>query len=126
MWSGALDGAEPWVSRFEALRPVLHSGRTSAPWPELPWTTYKGYNKFLSRPEVWTAAPYKMMAAACVRRFDLATTRDFFRAVRDNNIAFAGRGTFGAMFECLPHHRVREVADDATAFPWRRSSDHFL
>lgn len=126
VWSGAEALADPWVARFEAIDPAIHSGKTTTTWDELPWKTYKGYNRFLSMPEVWSAAPYKMMSAACVRRFDLATTRDFFQSVKDMNLQWAGRGTFGAMFECLPHHMVREIADDATAFPWRQSSDHFL
>ncbi|KAK8051554.1 fad fmn-dependent oxygenase oxidase [Apiospora rasikravindrae] len=126
VWCGPEAEADPWIARFEAIKPVIHSGKVAVEWPELPWTTYKGYNKFLSMPEVWTVAPYKMMSAACVKKFDLETTREFFESVKAKNIEFAGKGTFGAMFECLPHHRVREVPDDATAFPWRTSSDHFL
>ncbi|KAK7956629.1 FAD-linked oxidoreductase alt4 [Apiospora aurea] len=126
VWSGAEAEADPWIARFEVIKPVLHSGKVAVEWPELPWTTYKGYNKFLSMPEVWTIAPYKMMSAACVKKFNLKTTREFFESVKAKNIEFTGKGTFGAMFECLPHHRVREIPDDATAFPWRTSSDHFL
>ncbi|KAK7982101.1 FAD-linked oxidoreductase alt4 [Apiospora saccharicola] len=126
VWSGAEAEADPWIARFEAIKPAIHSGKLGVEWPDLPWTTYKGYNKFLSMPEVWTIAPYKMMSAACVKRFDLQTTREFFESVKAKNIEFAGKGTFGAMFECLPHHRVREIPDDATAFPWRSSSDHFI
>lgn len=127
VWSGAVEAAAPWIARFEALGPVLHSGGASVAWPDLPWTTYKGYNHFLSQPKVWTAAPYKMMSAACVRRFNLATTHAFFETVKARNLEYMGQGTtFGAMFECLPHHRVRAVPDDATAFPWRSSSENFL
>ena len=126
VWSGPETEAEPWIAKFEALKPVIHSGKVAVEWPELPWTTYKGYNKFLSMPEVWTVAPYKIMSAACVRKFDLKTTREFFETVKAKNVEFSGKGTFGAMFECLPHHRVREIPDNATAFPWRASSDHFL
>ncbi|KAK8119159.1 FAD-linked oxidoreductase alt4 [Apiospora kogelbergensis] len=126
VWSGPENEADAWIAKFEALGPAIHSGKVAVEWPELPWTTYKGYNRFLSMPEVWTVAPYKIMSAACVRKFDLKTTREFFESVKAKNIEFSGKGTFGAMFECLPHHRVREIPDDATAFPWRASSDHFL
>ncbi|TDZ74705.1 FAD-linked oxidoreductase alt4 [Colletotrichum trifolii] len=84
-------------------------------------------NKILSKPEVWSRAPNKMMGAACVEKFDLETTGGFFQSVRAMNEEWAGRGFFGAMFECLPHQRVsRQLPDDATAFPWRWGSNHFL
>lgn len=124
MWSGALDGAYPYVQRFESLGPVLSSGRTSVPWPELPFCTYKELNKLYCKPDVWLLGPYKMMGAACVEKFDLKTTREFFESVKAMNEQHDG--WFGAMFECLPDHRVREIPQDATAFPWRRGSNHFL
>ncbi|OBR06216.1 6-hydroxy-d-nicotine oxidase [Colletotrichum higginsianum IMI 349063] len=126
VWSGPEADADPWVDRFRRLDPVLDSGKVTTSWADLPWTTYKGMNKMLSRPEVWTLAPNKMMGAACVERFDLATTRAFLESVRDMNEAWAGKGFFGAMFECLPHQKVRELPDEATAFPWRWGSNHFL
>ncbi|WQF81920.1 Putative berberine/berberine, FAD-binding domain, PCMH-type, FAD-binding, type PCMH, subdomain 1 [Colletotrichum destructivum] len=126
VWSGPEADADAWVDRFRRLDPVLDSGKVTTSWADLPWTTYKGMNKMLSRPEVWTLAPNKMMGAACVERFDLATTRAFLESVRDMNEAWAGKGFFGAMFECLPHQKVRELSDEATAFPWRWGSNHFL
>jgi hypothetical protein len=66
------------------------------------------------------------MRAVSVKVFDGATTRAFFESVKEMNERFAGKGWFGAMFECLPHHRTREIADDATASPWRHGTDHHL
>ncbi|GKT47127.1 FAD-linked oxidoreductase chyH [Colletotrichum spaethianum] len=126
VWSGSELEAAPWVSRFESLNPVLNSGKVAISWADLPWTTYKGMNKILSKPEVWSLAPNKMMGAACVEKFDLKTTRAFLESVKAMNEEWAGKGTFGAMFECLPHQKVRELSDEATAFPWRWGSNHFL
>ncbi|KAF9877574.1 hypothetical protein CkaCkLH20_04709 [Colletotrichum karsti] len=126
VWSGNETEADPWVARFEKLNPILNSGKVTATWADLPWTTYKGQNKILSRPEVWSKAPNKMMGAACVEKFDLKTIKAFFESVKSMNEEWAGKGFFGAMFECLPHQKVRELPDDATAFPWRWGSNHFL
>lgn len=126
VFAGPESGASPWVSTFEKLNPVRSSGKVTTTWDELPWETYGGQNKLLSKPEVWKLAPNKMMAAVSVREFDIPTTKAFFESVKVMNERFAGRGWFGAMFECLPHHRTREIPDDATAFPWRNGADHFL
>lgn len=67
-----------------------------------------------------------MMGAVSVKRFDLPTIRAFYESLRDMNKQFAGRGWFGAMFECFSHEATRKVADDETAFPWRWGSDNFL
>lgn len=75
---------------------------------------------------MWTIGANKMMGACCVENFDLKTTRDFFESVKAMNEEWAGKGWFGAMIECLPHQRVRDFANDATAFPWRWGSNHFL
>lgn len=95
-------------------------------WPELPFTTYKEINKLFCNPEVWLRGPYKMMGAACVDKFDLKTTREFFESVKAMSEEWEDRGWFSAMFECLPDQRAREIPDDATAFPWRGGSNHFL
>lgn len=83
-------------------------------------------NKVLSMPEVWTKAPHKMMGAVSVEAFDLEVTKAFFTSVKAMNEKWAGKGAFGAMFECLPHHKTRALPDDATAFPWRWGTNHFL
>ncbi|TEA15221.1 FAD-linked oxidoreductase alt4 [Colletotrichum sidae] len=126
VWSGPEREADAWIAKFRDLDPVLDGGKVATTWADLPWTTYKAQNKILSKPEVWSRAPNKMMGAACVEKFDLETTRGFFQSVRAMKEEWAGRGFFGAMFECLPHQRVRQLPDDATAFPWRRGSNHFL
>lgn len=83
-------------------------------------------NKLYCKTEVWLLAPNKMMGAACVKSFDLKTTREFFESVKAMSEQWEGRGWFSAMFECLPDQRVREISHDATAFPWRGGSNHFL
>lgn len=100
--------------------------KTKTTWSELPWTTYNGLNKVLSKPEVWSRAPYKMMSAASVAKFDLNTTKAFFTSLKEMNETWAGKGVFGAMFESLPHHRSRELDAESTAFPWRFDTNHFL
>uniref|UniRef100_A0A4E9DNB2 FAD-binding PCMH-type domain-containing protein n=1 Tax=Gibberella zeae TaxID=5518 RepID=A0A4E9DNB2_GIBZA len=126
VWSGQESEARSWIHRFENLKPILNSGKTATSWADLPWITYKGQNKVLSKPEVWSLAPNKMMGAACVEKFDIETTRAFFQSVKDMNEEWAGKGFFGAMFECLPHQKVRELPDETTAFPWRWGSNHFI
>lgn len=126
VWSGEEHEADYWVSQFTSLGPVENSGRIKTTWSELPWTTYNGQNKLLSRPEVWARKRYGMMGAVSVETFDLPTTKAFFHSLQDMNEKWAGRGLFGAMFECLPHHRTRELPADATAFPWRWGTNHFL
>ncbi|KAI4621001.1 FAD-linked oxidoreductase alt4 [Alternaria metachromatica] len=126
VWSGPAAGADPYVQRFESLGPVLITGRKSVSWPELPFTTYKEINKLFCNPEVWLRGPYKMMGAACVDKFDLKTTREFFESVKAMSEEWEDRGWFSAMFECLPDQRAREIPNDATAFPWRGGSNHFL
>ncbi|KAB2110233.1 hypothetical protein AG0111_0g2008 [Alternaria gaisen] len=126
VWSGPAADADPYVQRFESLEPVLNSGRKSIPWPELPFSTYKEMNKLFCKPEIWLRGPYKMMGAACVETFDVKTTREFFESVKSMSEEWEDRGWFSAMFECLPDQRVREISDDATAFPWRGGSNHFL
>jgi hypothetical protein len=126
VWSGQVADADPFVQRFESLGPVLNSGRKSVSWPDLPFATYKEMNKLYCKPEIWLRGPYKMMGAACVDKFDLNTTREFFESVKSMSEEWEDRGWFSAMFECLPDQRVRKIPDDATAFPWRGGSNHFL
>ncbi|PPJ49625.1 hypothetical protein CBER1_02190 [Cercospora berteroae] len=125
VWSGPEEGAATWVERFERSGPVYHSGKVTTTWPNLPWETYGGMNKMLSRPEKWELLPYKMMSAVNVKSFDLDTTRAFFESVKAMNEKRDGKGWFGAMFECLPNQQTRALPSDATAFPWR-GTDHFL
>lgn len=126
VWSGPENEADYWVDQFASLEPVETSGKIATTWSELPWTTYNGQNKLLSKPEVWARKRYGMMAATSVEKFDLPTTKRFFHSLQEMNEKWAGRGLFGAMFECLPHHRTRELPGDSTAFPWRWGTNHFL
>jgi hypothetical protein len=126
VYHGPESESRKWIVQFEDLGPVGLSGKISTKWPALPWETYGGQNKLLSKPEVWKLAPYKVMAAVNVQRFHPPTLRAFFESVKEMNMRYAGRGVFGAMFECLPHHRTREIANDTTAFPWRHGGEHQL
>ncbi|KAJ6019379.1 FAD binding domain-containing protein [Penicillium canescens] len=125
VYSGPERDSMPWVAHFSNLNPV-RSTKVTATWDELPWITYGAQNKLLSKPEVWKLAPNKMMSAVSVKSFELVTTRAFFESVKEMNERFAGKGWFGAMFESLPHHRTRDIEDDATAFPWRHGTNHHL
>lgn len=125
VWSGAEDEAHVWIERFERLQPAVRAGPLTTSWYDLPWETYGGMNKRLSKPEVWKLLPYKMMSAASVRSFDLPMIKAFFESVKEMNEKWEGKGWFGAMFECLPNQQTRALPSDATAFPWR-GTDHFL
>lgn len=126
VWSGQESEGDEWVARFEELGPVESSGKIKTTWSELPWTAYNGQNKLLGNPEVWARKRYGMMGAVSVEDFDLPTTKAFFHSLKEMNERWAGKGLFGAMFECLPHHRTRELPNDSTAFPWRFGTNHFL
>lgn len=126
VYSGPAEDAKPWVAIFQDLKPVYSTEKLDIDWPELPWETYGGQNKELSRPEVWKLAPNKMMAAVGIKEFDPRTTKEFFEAVKEISHTYKGKGWFSAMFECLPHHRTKEIPDDATAFPWRHGTQHHL
>ena len=126
VWSGVETEATQWLSQFERLNPVVNGGKVTTTWHDLPWETYGGMNKRLSRPEVWKMLPYKMMSSVSVKSFDLKTTKAFFESVKEMNEKWNGKGWFGAMFECLPNHQTRQLPSEATAFPWRYGSDHFL
>jgi hypothetical protein len=52
--------------------------------------------------------------------------RAYFDEWRDMNQKYEGDAMFSVMFESFPQQRVREIANDATAYPWRHGSDHFL
>ncbi|RDW68614.1 FAD linked oxidase [Coleophoma crateriformis] len=124
VFHGCESDAKKWVSQFEALRPKVSSGKLSLSWPDLPWEACAAQNKLISRPEVWKMTPYKGMAAVNVKKFDPQVMRAFFESVKDMNTRYEGKGWFGAMFECFSHQRTREIASDATAFPWRHGGDH--
>lgn len=97
VWSGAEKDATPWIQHFEKLGPVSHSGMLATTWHDLPWETYGGMNKRLSKPEVWKLLPYKMMTAVSVASFDLKAVRQFFESVKAMNEKWDGKGWFGAM-----------------------------
>ncbi|POS72816.1 FAD binding domain-containing protein [Diaporthe helianthi] len=126
VWSGEEADADEWVQRFKSLGPVDSSGKIKTTWSELPWTTYNGQNKLLSKPEVWARKRYGMMGAVSVEKFDIPTTKAFFHSLKEMNEKWAGKGLFGAMFECFSHDRVRQLPADSTAFPWRWGTNHFF
>lgn len=39
VWSGEEKDADYWVQKFEALKPVVHSGKTKTSWGELPYVS---------------------------------------------------------------------------------------
>jgi hypothetical protein len=61
-----------------------------------------------------------------VKKYDIPTMRAYFDEWRDMNQKYEGDAMFSVMFESFPQQRVREIANDATAYPWRHGSDHFL
>ncbi|KAL8767029.1 MAG: hypothetical protein Q9194_006104 [Teloschistes cf. exilis] len=64
--------------------------------------------------------------AANVRKYDIPTMRSFFDGWKQMNEVYEGHAMFSVMFESFPRQGVRAKKDDATAYPWRQGSDHFL
>lgn len=125
VWSGPKGDAEPYISRFNALSPIVHPTQVTAEWPDLPWITYQGLNaRSLGNTEAWRLVPYNLFSAASVRHLDVNTMHDFFQSIKSQH----DDGLFVAitMIEVFSHRRVREPADDATAFPWRKGNDIFV
>lgn len=61
-----------------------------------------------------------------MKEYDIPTMRAYFDGWRDMNEKYDGKAVFSLMFESFPQQRIREIADDATAYPWRHGSQHFL
>ncbi|ORY63303.1 FAD binding domain-containing protein [Pseudomassariella vexata] len=125
VYSGPESEAEPFVKPFDAISPVWKDSKTAA-WDALPWATYNGLNNILCTPAGWARFPIKNFYAANVAKYDIPTMRSFFDGWRAMNEKYEGTVTFSVMFESFPQQRVREIADDNTAYPWRHGSQHFL
>ncbi|RYP14179.1 hypothetical protein DL765_006540 [Monosporascus sp. GIB2] len=125
VYSGPEQESAPFVRPFDAISPVWKDSKT-ATWDALPWATYNGLNNILCTPEGWARFPIKNFYAANVKQYDIATMRSYFDGWRDMNEKYNGKAMFSVMFESFPQQRVREIPDDATAYPWRHGSQHFL
>ncbi|KAF2181509.1 FAD-binding domain-containing protein [Zopfia rhizophila CBS 207.26] len=125
VYSGPEEDATPYIQPFDALSPVWKDAKT-ATWDALPWATYNGLNNILCTPQGWARFPIKNFYAANVKKYDIPTMRSYFNAWRAQNQKYEGEAMFSFMFESFPQQRVREKSDDATAYPWRHGSDHFL
>ncbi|KAL8783268.1 MAG: hypothetical protein Q9213_004744 [Squamulea squamosa] len=64
--------------------------------------------------------------AANVKRYDIPTMRSFFDGWKEMNEKYDGQAMFSVMFETFPQQGVRAKRNNATAYPWREGSDHFL
>jgi hypothetical protein len=125
VYSGPEKESESFVKRFDAISPVWKDSKT-ATWDALPWATYNGLNNILCTPQGWARFPIKNFYAANVKKYDIPTMRAYFDGWRDMNKKYGAEAIFSVMFESFAQQRVREVADDATAFPWRHGAQHFL
>ncbi|KAL9612459.1 MAG: hypothetical protein Q9167_002931 [Letrouitia subvulpina] len=125
VYSGPESEAEPFISSFKSIGPEWEDLKTAA-WDALPWATYNGLNNVLCTPQGWARFPIKNFYGANVKEYDLATMRAFFDSWAEMNAKYAGEAMFSVMFESFPQQRVREIDDNATAYPWRQGSDHFL
>ena len=90
------------------------------------WSTYNGLNNVLCTPEGWARFPVKNFYAANVKSYDIPTMRYFFDDWKEMNEKYDGNAMFSVMFETFPQQGVRAKKHDATAYPWRDGSDHFL
>ncbi|KAL9080506.1 MAG: hypothetical protein Q9157_000740 [Trypethelium eluteriae] len=125
VYSGPEDDAAPFIEPFDAISPIWKDAKTAA-WDALPWSTYNGLNNILCTPEGWARFPIKNFYAANVKKYDIPTMRSYFDGWRDLNQRYEGKAMFSVMFESFPQQGVREKMDNATAYPWRHGSDHFL
>ncbi|KAL8669474.1 MAG: hypothetical protein Q9168_005936 [Polycauliona sp. 1 TL-2023] len=143
VYSGPESDAQPLVSRFQALEPVWRNEKVAG-WDALPvgafavcdgvtsltgsrqWSTYNGLNNILCTPEGWARFPIKNFYAANVKSYDIPTMRTFFDDWKRMNAEYDGHAQVTAMFESFPQQGVRAKNNDATAYPWREGSDHFL
>ncbi|KAJ5087784.1 FAD binding domain-containing protein, partial [Penicillium angulare] len=125
VYSGPEEEAVPFVKRFDEMSHVWKDTKTAS-WDALPWATYNGLNNVLCTPEGWARFPIKNFYGANVKKYDIATMRSYFDAWQDMNERYKGEAMFSVMFESFPQQRVRELPDDATAYPWRHGSQHFL
>ena len=113
------------MEQFDAISPIWKDTKVAA-WDALPWATYNGLNNILCTPEGWARFPVKNFYAANVAKYDIPTMRAYFDEWRDMNAKYGGEAMFSVMFESFPQQRVREIPDNATAYPWRHGSQHFL
>ncbi|KAI8949861.1 Glucooligosaccharide oxidase [Xylaria longipes] len=125
VYSGPEEEAAPFQEPFDRLSPVWKEAKL-ATWDALPWATYNGLNNILCTPQGWARFPIKNFYAANVKKYDIPTMRAYFNEWRSMNQKYDGKSIFSLMFESFPQQGVRERADDATAYPWRHGSDHFL
>lgn len=125
MYSGPENEATPFVARFDGISFVWKDTKV-ATWDALPWATYNGLNNVLCTQHGWAKFPIKNFYAANVKKYDIPTMRSYFDGWRDMNQKYNGEAIFSLMFESFSQQRVREIADNATAYPWRHGSDHFL
>lgn len=125
VYSGPEKDSAPFIKPFDAISPVWKDTKM-AMWDALPWATYNGLNNVLCTPQGWARYPIKNFYAANVKSYDIETMRSFFDEWRDMNAKYNGEAVFSLMFESFPQQRVREIAEDTTAYPWRQGSQHFL
>ncbi|KAI1175677.1 Glucooligosaccharide oxidase [Nemania sp. FL0916] len=125
VYSGPEEGAAPFQEPFDKLSPLWKEAKTAA-WDALPWATYNGLNNILCTPQGWARFPIKNFYAANVKKYDIPTMHEYLNQWRFMNQKYDGEAMFSFMFESFPQQGVRERADDATAYPWRHGSDHFL
>ncbi|KAI1302456.1 FAD binding domain-containing protein [Xylaria venustula] len=125
VYSGPEKELVPFVKLFDAISPVWKDSKTAA-WDALPWATYNGLNNILCTPQGWARFPIKNFYAANVKKYDIQTMRAYFDGWRDMNEKYGSDAMFSVMFESFSQQRVREIPDDATAFPWRNGAQHFL
>lgn len=125
MWSGPKDEAQEYISKFEAIGPVVPATLKSVGWNELPWVAYQGLNQqYLGNPDSWNVYPYKIFSAVSAKRFDLDALEQLYAEVKEMEQKYDTR--ILVMFEAFSHKRSKEIPDNATAFPWRHGSDIFL
>ncbi len=125
MYSGPIQDATPYVDIFQKLSPVYLDEKVVS-WNALPWATYNGLNNILCTEVGWKRFPIKNFYAANAKHYDIPTMRTFFDSWREMNERYDGEALFSVMFESFPQQAVQAKDEDATAYPWRHGSHHFL
>ncbi|KAI1851229.1 hypothetical protein JX266_003304 [Neoarthrinium moseri] len=125
VYSGPEVDAAPYTKLFDKISPIWKDTKI-ATWDALPWATYNGLNNILCTPQGWARFPIKNFYAANAKSYDIPTIRSYINSWRSMNEKYEGRAMFSFMFESFAQQKIQELPDDATAYPWRHGSQHFL
>ncbi|KAI9838886.1 MAG: hypothetical protein M1819_004094 [Sarea resinae] len=121
VWHGTKESAAEHLQPWLDLAP-LHIKAVYVDWAQLPWETYKGLNNVLC------AQPggQRNFYAANTATYDVSAMVSLWQDWEKMSLKHAGKAKFLLMFQTFASQAVRAVDPDSSAFPWRKSSNHFM